>query len=196
VECNEDEYPHCPNLTHIAKFVLNSKMFLRPKKVPKSILKKGDAAIAAAKSELQAIKVMCSHFLFDSGTALPVWEVEEAQQAVYAPTNQAPIFQGPQKDEINMEWLLYCMNFFRNYMTSETMGTMCSNIQDLPVGDKPSAWRASLKEGCSPLGKHWRGTFAFLKNNEELERFRGQSRKWQDVVFMDHYVDEGKIQVS
>jgi hypothetical protein len=170
-------------------------MFLHPKRVPKSILK-GETAITGTKSELQAIKLMCSHFLFDSETAPSVWGVEEAQQAVYAPTNQAPIFQGPQKDDINMEWLLHCMNFFRNYMTSETMGTMCSNIQDLPVGDKPSVWRTPLKEGCSPLGKHWKGTFAFLKSNEELEKFRGQSPKWQDVVFMDHYVDEGKIQVS
>ena len=158
--------------------------------------RKGEAAVSGVKSELQAIRLLCSHFLFDSETALPVWGVEETQQAVYAPTNEAPIFKGAEKDEINMEWLLYCMNFFRNYMTNEEMGTMCSTIQDLPVGDKPSVWRGPLKQGCSPLDKHWKGTFAFLKDSEELERFRGQTRKWQDVVFMDHYVDEGKIQVS
>lgn len=149
----------------------------------------------AVNPELAAIKLMCSQFLLDASTTLPVYGFDESQQAVYAPANDARIFTGLNKDQVNMDWLLHTLDFFRAYMTNEDMGRLCGKLAELPIYEKPSAWRGRLEGGCYPLSKHWKGTFAYLEF-DELKRFRRKDSKKKDIVFMDRSVDEGMIQVS
>ncbi|KAF2704489.1 hypothetical protein K504DRAFT_461248 [Pleomassaria siparia CBS 279.74] len=182
--------PHCPNLAHIAKFAQESRLFVPSSKrrgPPKAVQREDVRNLAA-------IRLMASHFLLSTEFSPPVYGVHKSQVAVYEPTNKAPIFTGPDKTEVNMEWLLHVMNHFRNHMKNHDAGDFCGVWKDLSYSEKPSPWRIPLEEGCQPLGKHWKSTFSYLDPVSELPKFRLQNGEDENMVFVDHYVDEGNIQ--
>ncbi|KAF2131437.1 hypothetical protein P153DRAFT_421501 [Dothidotthia symphoricarpi CBS 119687] len=188
-----DEYgrPYCKNQTHLLNFTLNSKMLLSDRRAPPPARGEKDTV----NQTLGAVKLMCSHFLFQlEGTKHGVFAVEESQRAVYMPTNTAPIYSGPELKDVNMDWILHCLNFFRHHMMDEEVVTLFSAMEELSVTQKPSVWREPLRQGVQPLCRHWKGTYSFL-DPLEIERLRKvPADKVGDEYFSDKNVDEGQIQ--
>jgi hypothetical protein len=145
---------------------------------------------------LSAVKIMCSHFLFDmdATSRQSVVALDDSQKAVYAPTNEAPIFLGPEKNVINMEWILHCLNFFRHYMMNPHVSALHENLRDLGPSQHPSPWQGSLKPGAQKLGSSWKGTYAYL-NRAELIKLRLKDDP-SNTMFEDLHIDEGKYQVK
>ena len=182
-------YPTCPNLAQIRSFIINSKLFFRSKRASNS----QKAKHPEDARNLAAVKLMLSHFLLGSSITPDVWAFDECQWAVYQPTNKAQIFEGDGKSQVNMPWLLSCLDFFRNYMNKPEAGGLYAALRKLDASDKPSPWRGPLVQGSHPLGKYWRSTFANL-DPQELGAFRRNkdpTNEWADL-----YVDEGRMQAS
>lgn len=196
-QLDEEGHPRCPNQVQLLKFIMDSRILLDKSRPPPP--KKGQPTYVDQR--LAAVKLMCAHFLFDlEGLNQYVFAVEESQQAVYAPTNEAPIYTGPSKTDVNLEWVLHCLNFFRHHMTNKHASQLCDKMRDLPASQKPSVWRGPLKNGSHPLGKYWKGTYAYLEN-PDLQKFRRMSEdkkkalRTEDIYFADMNVEEGQIQV-
>lgn len=145
---------------------------------------------------LAAVKLMCSHFLFELEDAQHnVFAIEESQRAVYLATNAAPIYVGPKLTTVNMDWVLHCLNFFRHHMMCEDTDTLFDNIRELSPNQKPSRWREPLREGAYPLSKHWKGTYSYL-HWPEMKKLRALGPdETLDEFISDKNIDEGKIQV-
>lgn len=124
-----------------------------------------------------------------------MFAVEESQRAVYLPTNAAPLYTGPELKDVNMDWVLHCLNFFRHHMMEEEVATLFPAMEELSVTQKPSAWREPLRRGVQPLSKHWKGTYSYLES-AEIERLRKlPADRVGDEYFCDKNVDEGQVQV-
>lgn len=141
---------------------------------------------------------MCAHFLFsvddDKNFKRDIFPFDLSQQTVYTETSKEALYSGPTKTQVNMLWMLHCLNFFRNHMISEQTATLYRSFRDLEPGQRPSPWQAPLQTGAYPLSKHWKGTYSFLEI-DELVQLRNSAAD-DDFVFMDKNVDEGNIQVS
>lgn len=123
-----------------------------------------DEEDATLNPNLAAVRLMCGHFLFEdsTGTRHHVLGIDESQKAVYTPTNRAPIFVGTRKNEVNMELILHYFNFFHYYMVNPDASALYNTVQDLDDADKPHAWSEPLRTGPYPLGKNWKGTYAYM----------------------------------
>lgn len=174
------------------EFVRNSKLLLHPRRSTRPPRKSPDTVHPA----LAAVKLMCSTFLFElENVKHGFLGVEESQRVVYMATNSAPIYSGPTRTDLNMQWILHCMNFFRNHMMNKEVGTLFEVLQDFSAYQIPSAWQDQLRSGTAPLGRHWKGTYAFL-DHKEIAKIRRLSPDQLDDAFLpDKNVDEGKIQV-
>jgi hypothetical protein len=132
-------------------FVQNSKNFLDIKQFPHH---------AAGVSEpLLALQLMCSHFLLEKGAPQRnIYSFELSQRTVYETTVKAPIFRGFNSQEVNLEWALHCLNFFRYHLTDPSFLSMADAFDNLEHGERPSAWRSKL-EADKELGQKWMGTY-------------------------------------
>ncbi|KAF1840797.1 uncharacterized protein K460DRAFT_380586 [Cucurbitaria berberidis CBS 394.84] len=190
-EIDEYDRPFCKNQTCLINFVLNSKILLNNRRAPQP--SRGEPA--HVNPMLAAIKLMCSHFLFElEGAKHDVFAIEESQRAVYLSTNAAPMYQGLNLTDVNMEWVLHCLNFFRHHMMNEEVDTLFENMNALSVTQKPSAWREPLRRGAYPLGKHWKGTYAYLDAKEVVKIRKLHPDQVGAEFFVDKNVEEGKIQ--
>jgi hypothetical protein len=145
---------------------------------------------------LAAIKLICSHFLFELEAGKHVFGVEESQRVVYMATNTAPLYTGPKLTDVNMSWMLHCMQFFRNHMMNEEAASLHQAMEDLTPRQKPSAWQEPLRKGSYPLSQYWKGTYSFLDVPEISKLRKLSADDFGDNYFCDKNVDEGKIQVS
>jgi hypothetical protein len=185
---------HCLNMVRLKEFVLESRLLLGGRRPPPPKANEHPAVHVS----LAAVRLMATHFLFDQALQPGSWfAIDDAQKAVYAASNVVPLYIGPKKDVLNMDWALQCLNFFRYHMTVPDASYLHDTMRDLDESQKPSAWKGPLKPGSHPLGSHWKGTYAFLEHND-LARFRklALSEKHVSQIFTDLYVDEGKIQVG
>ncbi|ORY07802.1 hypothetical protein BCR34DRAFT_489227 [Clohesyomyces aquaticus] len=191
-----DDYgrPRCLNQDQLLQFIQNSKNFLA--------VKRPRAPKAHGKNEcinpaLAAVQIMCAHFLFENlNMKHNIYCFEVSQKAVYQTPAKAPMFVGLNKVEVNMELVLHGLNFFRNHMVGTDMG-MHHMMRYMHPTQKPSPWQTPLSEGCSPLTKHWKGTYAFL-DHADLRKVRAVDEDDDDLeVFIDGNVDiDGKIQLE
>lgn len=185
---------NCLNMLRLKEFVLESRLLLGGRRPPPP----KPHEHAAINVSLGAVRLMATHFLFDRAFQPEIWfAIDDAQRAVYAATNEAPLYLGPKKDILNVQWVLHCLNFFRYYMTVPEASDLHEAIQELDKSQRPSPWDGPLKSGTYALGNHWKGTYAFLQH-KDLERFRRLvlQEMYTDRIFTDLNVDEGKIQVS
>lgn len=126
---------------------------------------------------------------------------DDSQKLVYATHKTEPMFTGRGDLQVNMNWTLHCINFFRHHMVKQEAGTLFRTMTELHPFDRPSAWRDPLQEGSYPLSKHWKGTFSYL-DNKELARIRGlvvsnTNGRQEQEIFEDKNIENGgNIQVS
>ncbi|KAH7414389.1 hypothetical protein DE146DRAFT_763127 [Phaeosphaeria sp. MPI-PUGE-AT-0046c] len=184
--------PRCQNQEMLFDFVQNSKLLLNNTRRATRSSRNEPSAVHPA---LAAVKLMCSHFLFEfDNVKHGVLGVEESQRMVYMSTESQPIYSGPTMTVLNMEWILHCMNFFRHHMMSEEVGTLYQVLNELPAYQRPSAWQTPLRSGTAPLCKNWKGTYSFLDLKEVEKLRRLDAEQVGDAFFCDKNVDEGKIQ--
>ncbi|KAF2654384.1 hypothetical protein K491DRAFT_768939 [Lophiostoma macrostomum CBS 122681] len=191
---DEFDRPRCPNQEQLTKFICDSKNFLGIK--PQSSSSKPNLALIA-------VQIMCAQLMFEGDDlTYDIIAFDISQRAVYASMKHAPMFVGPGKSMVNMEWTLHCLNFFRHHMVKEEVQSLFHLMSQLEPGDKPSAWREPLRNGCYPLSRNWKGTYAYLEA-EELTRIRKtakggrRNQKADDYLYMDKNVEsDGQIQLS
>lgn len=155
----------------------------------------------AAERSLTAIRIMLTQLVFEvDGTLNNVSGIEDCQRAVYAATNETPLYHGPKLNELNMSWVLDCFNFFRYYMMTPDASDLYARLWELDADQHPKAWKEPLKKGSYPLAKCWKGTYSFLEQTtlNKLRRHTQKSSPSKDSYefFDDLNIDEGKIQVS
>ena len=74
-----------------------------------------------------------------------------------------------------MELVLQHINFWKYHMVREVENTLFYAFSELDDGDRPRWWSEPLKKGGSrKLGKHWKGSYAYVER-EELEALRNGS---------------------
>ncbi|KAF2448013.1 hypothetical protein P171DRAFT_482705 [Karstenula rhodostoma CBS 690.94] len=184
--------PRCENMLRLKQFVLESRLLLGGRRPPPP---SKDEPVSVSVS-LAAVRLMATHFLFDQAIHPGSWfAIDDTQRAVYAATNETPLYLGPEKNIVNMEWILQCLNFFRYYMTDSQASDLHDAMQELDESQRPSVWEGPLKSGSYPLGNYWKGTYAFLEH-KDLTRFRKLVRLdiHTDHIFTDLNIDEGNIQ--
>jgi len=109
---------------------------------------------------LQAIQIVLSHVsLSIDPHPFPTFGFDDSQRAVYANVTMAPIFGGFNGLEINVAWVLHCVNFFKYHLTRVEEQTMFDAYNGLGKYERPQAWSETLREGSHVLGKHWKGTY-------------------------------------
>ncbi|KAK3204076.1 hypothetical protein GRF29_106g1594149 [Pseudopithomyces chartarum] len=187
---DDDGQLQCLNMIRLKEFVMNSKLFLNGGKRP-PLLGPNETHDAS----LSAVRIMLSHFLLDGPRRPGTWfALDDAQKAVYAATNSAPIFTGPNRDVVNMEWILHCMNFFKFYMTSPDEKLFDLLEDDFGPSKRPTPWCEPLKSGTYPLTTRWYGTYSFMDHHPlALFRARTTMPRCGPHIF-DHNVGEGKVQ--
>jgi hypothetical protein len=185
--------PRSRNHAALVEFVQKSKFLLNDRRPPPPSARERNEAHPM----LVAVKLMCLPFLLQlKDVKAHVFGVEEVQRAVYAASNAAPMYTGPERSTLNMQWALQCMNFFRHHMMDEAAATLFDAMSDLPPCQQPTAWKdpLPLTTGVYPLSRHWKGTYAYL-SPEEIARLRKlNDDDTGDAYFTDLNVDEGKIQ--
>ncbi|KAJ8109151.1 hypothetical protein OPT61_g7670 [Boeremia exigua] len=195
VEFDEYNRPRCKNQERLLEFVLNSRILLNDRRAPESRTRSEHNGQKEINPVLAAVKIMCSSLLFEHDDLKHhVFAIEQLQRATYAATNKAPIYEGLKFTEVNMEWIMKCLDFFRYHMMNKETMTLSDAMEDLSALQKPTAWQQSLKNGAVPLSRHWKGTYSFLDPNEQRKLRALPDDDDSDVYFSDKNIDEGKIQ--
>lgn len=192
VEADDFGRPRCKNQRRLFEFISNSKILVNDRRVPPPTRGEADHISPL----LVAVKLMCSHFMFDlEGIQHDVFGFDDSQRAVYMPTNVAPIYKGPDLMKVNMQWLSHSLDFFRQHMLCQAACTMFDNMDCLHPTQKPSPWQAPLRLGAYPLTRHWKGTYSYL-DFDEMKKFRRLTDEEASCEFFnDKNIDEGQIQV-
>jgi hypothetical protein len=175
---------------------LDSKILLNDRRAP-------DVRTRSEKNEkkeinpmLAAVKIICSSLLFEHRDLKHhVFAIEQLQRAAYASTNKYPVYEGLNLTDVNMEWTMKCLDFFRYHMMNRDTFTLTDAMEDLSALQKPTAWQEPLKNGVIPLSKHWKGTYSFLDPKEQKKLRSLSDDDDSDTYFSDKNIDEGKIQV-
>ena len=145
---------------------------------------------------LQAIQLLLSSRSLSFHVPSPiVWSFNVSQREAYMDFASTPLFSGYGGLEVNMLWALHVVNFFRYHMLRDCEATLCPAFRDLSAAcegmEMPQLWKKQLKtdDDCIDLGKHWKGSYAYLSRREVNEIRRGV--KLGEKSYDDHNVDLG-----
>lgn len=96
----------------------------------------------------------------------------DSQAAVYSTTNTKPLFGGHYGLDVNMEFVLQNINFWKYHMIREVENTLFYAFSELEECDQPRWLSSQLRQGGRrKLGKHWKGSYAYIER-EEIEAIR------------------------
>jgi hypothetical protein len=108
----------------------------------------------------------------------------DSQAAVYSTTEAKPLFGGHYGLDVNLEFVLQNINFWKYHMIREHENTLFYAFEELEESDRPRWWSDKLLLGGNgkKLGKHWKGSYAYIEREEiqALRRGRGDSEQIQD----------------
>ena len=109
----------------------------------------------------------------------------DSQVAVYSTRDQNPIFIGCNGLDVNMEFMLHNLNFWKYHMVRETENTLFYAFDELGDCDRPRWWSSQLQNEPASrknLGKHWKGSYAYVDREdiEDVRCGRGDSLQIQD----------------
>lgn len=140
---------------------------------------------------LAAVQLMCTATILKAPGNIYGFNVSQKQ--AYSTIRTAPIFGGFNKQEINMEWLLHILNFFKYHIGKESENTLFEPFNKLPKAEKPLNWQGPLRNDHQNLGVHWKGTYAYLDRNE-MRVIRSSSPG--TTVLIDRNVDHGDSSIQ
>jgi hypothetical protein len=94
-----------------------------------------------------------------------IFAFEESQRAAYLSVAEAPIFTGFNSLDVNIEWTLHMVNFFRYHMLRKEEQTLYDAYKDIATKSAglahPQLWKEKLSNSdiTAPIGKEWKGTY-------------------------------------
>ncbi|TIA47678.1 hypothetical protein D6C79_04507 [Aureobasidium pullulans] len=138
---------------------------------------------------LLAIQLILTHLSLTaplSSKMAKVWGFPDTQAVVYLPNSSRPIFKGPTCQEIDIDWTLHVASFFRNYLLSKQEPTHI-HYENLDRSERPQGWTKPLSTSPLKLGKHWKGTYAYV-DHDEIAQIR--SGFHEDYPVQDHMCGE------
>ncbi|KAF2995871.1 hypothetical protein E8E13_004081 [Curvularia kusanoi] len=195
VDLDKHGRPRCKNQDRLFEFILNSKILLKDRRASYGLPRLDKSGSKDVNPLLAAVQIMCSSLLFEHGSLKHhIFAIEQLQRAAYAAQSKAPIFEGLNHTDINMDWTMKCLDFFRYHMMNKDASTLSDTMEDLSPLQKPTAWQGPLKNGVAPLSKTWKGTYSFLDPREQRKLRQLADDDDTDTYFSDRNIDEGKIQ--
>lgn len=109
------------------------------------------------------IVVTLTHFFFQldrlGRPKSPTNHFPDSQQVAYATAASRPIFTGQRGYEIDMDWCMHMVNFWKYHLTREVEMTLYNDFSTLVAGDRPKAWKKKLTTGPQKLGQFWKGSY-------------------------------------
>ncbi|KAF2722854.1 hypothetical protein K431DRAFT_283679 [Polychaeton citri CBS 116435] len=109
-----------------------------------------------------------SHFLFRN----TLWSFPRSQQMAYSSAAEWPIFGGASGLDVNMEWVLHNVNFWRHHTTRRHEATLHHAFSELSVDEMPQFWDerlAQIDKHADPskrIGRLWKGSYAYIDRSE------------------------------
>ncbi|KAK4543661.1 hypothetical protein LTR36_005306 [Oleoguttula mirabilis] len=182
------------NMDHILRFIVNQDLlevvFLPDRRsskdvhcLPKQLLQTIQVMLAPAMLSLEYRHLLSSHFGYP-----------QSQYTAYGTATEHPIFGGCNNLDINMEWVLHHLNFWKYHMVRRDEQTLYNAFKDLDDDETPRFWNQRLKTGGNKLGTYWKGCYAYVEREVILDIRAGLG---QDGMIQDEFngeADEGSFQ--
>lgn len=116
---------------------------------------------------LETVQVLLTPHMMRQGLRLPIYQISDSQRQAYM---FMPVFKGCFGLDIDMEWVLHQVNYWRYHCTVEEEYTLHQAFSDLDSKDQPQFWQSSLKNESNPtIGRHWKGSYAYLERDDVEE---------------------------
>nr|POE47505.1 casein kinase ii subunit beta-2 [Quercus suber] len=117
-------------------------------------------------------------------TSIDVFSFPESQQWVYGTVKTHPLFRGCNDLNVDMEGVLHHINFWRYHMLRPEELTLHNALSALEQHECPRFWSGLLKQGKKQLGKHWKGSYAYLHRETmpDMRAGEGHNDNIQDSV--------------
>lgn len=107
-----------------------------------------------------------------------------SQYMAYSGSKARPIFGGCNGMDIDFDWCLHNLNFWRNHLLCEDEASLNSIYKVLEDHERPQYWQTLLQhDSADYIGKKWKGSYAFLDTNKVQEVRDGAGET-------DHIIDE------
>ena len=107
-----------------------------------------------------------------------------SQFMAYSGAKEYPIFYGCNGTDVNFDWCLHQLNFWRNHLLREDEASLNSVYKNLEDHERPQYWHTLLQNNDSDyIGKKWKGSYAYVDRTvlREVREHRGE---------VDHIIDE------
>ncbi|MCJ1248428.1 hypothetical protein MMC30_005646 [Trapelia coarctata] len=108
-------------------------------------------------ADVQVVQLVLAHMFLRPLSPQP-FGIEYTQMAVYGHPHDYPMFV---RRKLNLEFLLFILNFFQYHLSDKNQGTLQHLVKTLDLGS-PKAWDKKLKNGLRKLGKKWNGASASM----------------------------------
>jgi len=181
------------NLQHIIRFVEANnllKIIFKPCRFPS---RHPDARRPPRDDPLlQAIQVVCAPLLLSLNEHLlhDHFGFPDSQQFVYSRPRDSPIFGGQHGLDVNLAALLHFLNFWKYHMVREVEQTLFAAFNHLHPDERPQWWDSKLQQDAQTMGRHWKGSFAYI-DDDELVDVRGWNESDKETaVIQDKFEGE------
>ena len=178
------------NLTHLKRFLIANNLltiiFEPPKVKAGRFSSKRSSDLVKPTPLLLTLQVICAPMLlsFEPHLVNEHWAFPDSQCAVYSTANIHPMFIGCNDLDVNMEFILHNLNFWKYHMVREVENTLFYAFEELDECDRPRWWSSQLQQGTTrKLGKHWKGSYAYV-DREDIDAMRqgdGEYMQIQDL---------------
>lgn len=144
------------------------------------------------------------------------WSFDDSQRMCYMSTTTEPLFKGPHGTDVNLEWALHVINFFRYHALRSEEATLHGPWKELTESDNglglPQLMKQQVNNDEPVIGQQWQGTygeslqffFIFIANSNlvaylerhEIQKIR-EAVRGQGDYYQDKNIEagEGAIQV-
>ena len=115
----------------------------------------------------------------------------DSQQLVYGTQAKYPIFTGAHGLDVNMDWVLGHLNFFKYHMLQDTEASLYAAFKHLAPHERPRFWSEKLAQGSGKLGRRWKGSYAYVDENSAIRKVR--AGRGDDEMIVDIFQAEGEV---
>lgn len=113
----------------------------------------------------------------------------DSQLTVYSPASEQPIFGGCHGLDVNVEFVLHNVNFWKYHMVRQVEGTLFDALDELDLFERPRWWSSQPAQGVRALGKRWKGSYAYL-DREELDELLHYGHDAENDQIQDKFAGE------
>lgn len=127
-----------------------------PKAVRFGAPKSGDELLPLVQLVLSALSLRLEH--------RTVWSFDMSQRLSYMPVTAEPLFRGRGGTDVNLDWALHVINFFRYHALRDEEATLYAPWKDLTEDNSglglPQLMKQRLNnDGSAVVGQEWQGTY-------------------------------------